>query len=232
MRWLPVLLLPTLLAAAPVDPVRQTWTHLTATTNQCPEVFDYFPGGGLRILYCHAKQDLAIAQVAELAGVPIWVAGGPHGKATGLDLANHREFGHYNPAFVTKIVGFALPAAKDTKFREQTQSTYDTVLQSRARIAWVAHERLAIDSRSRQTELEAYKANMKAAEPDPYFVERWYDYVETPDGNVAKTLVAWWLRRYMDGTEDEWVPVLRRTMELYDGAWLAQHERPREKPPQ
>lgn len=214
---LPILTL--LIAAAPVDPVRQTWTHLTATTNHCSDVFDYFPGGGLKILYCHAKEDLAISQVAELAGVPIW-ASGPHSRPTGMDFANHREFGHYNPQFVVKVPDFALPAAKDTKFREATQSTYDTVLQSRARIAWMVHEKLVSDSKLRETEIAAYKANMKSPTPDPYFVERWYDTVETPDGNVAKTIVGWWLRRWMDGTEDEWTPVLRKTLELYDGAWL------------
>ena len=84
----------------------------------------------------------------------------------------------------------------------------------------VVHEKLASDSKLREAEIAAYKANMKSPTPDPNFVERWYDTVETPDGNVAKTIVGWWLRRYMDGTEDEWTPVLRKTLELYDGAWL------------
>lgn len=234
--WPLIALLPLLLAATPAAPtaptardaVRRTWTHLPETTNHCDDVFDYFPGGGLRILYCHAKEDLLVSQIAELAGVPIWV-GGPHSRPTGLDLQNHADFGRYNPTFVRKIPEFALPAAKDTEFRRLTQPTWDRILQSRARIAWAAHRKLATDSKAREAEIAGYKANMKSAQPDPYYIERWYDFVETPDGNVAKSLVGWWLRRWMDGTEDEWAAVLRQTMELYDAAWIAEHE-PSRKP--
>src|SRR5262249_28365307 len=143
-----------------------------------------------------------ISQVAELAGVPIW-AGGPHTRQIGLDLANQREFGHYNPDFVRKIPGFAIPGAKDPKFRELTRPTYDRILRERARIAYIVHKKLVTDRVAADAEQQAYEANMKSEAPDPRFYERWYDFVETTDGNVAKTIVAWWLRRRMDGTETQ-----------------------------
>lgn len=224
--WALISLLPLLLAAAPedparVDPVRRVWLHLPETTNHCDDVFDYFPDGGLRILFCHAKEDIQVAQVAALAGVPIWKSG-PHARGEGLVFSSQKDFGHYNPEFVTKIPSFALPAEKDSKLRKLTQPTWNTVLQSRARIAWKVHQHL-LDPEVRKRELAGYQANMESATPDPSYLERWYDLVDTPDGNVAKTLVAWWLRRWMDGTEDEWTPVLRRSLELYDAAWLAEN---------
>jgi hypothetical protein len=245
--WLAALAVPALallLAAAPstpTDAVKATWLRLPASANKCgDEVFDYFPDGGLRILWCHARDTLTGVQVAELAGTPIW-ASGPHKKGVALDLTNHATFGHYDPAFVKKLPQIAVPGATDPKFREATQATYDAVLKSRARNAWAVHEKLSKDTACAKRERDAYVANMKSERPNEGYYERWYDFLtppfcsggeeeghgtaETPfDGNVTKTLTGFWLRRQLDGTEAHWVEALRTVLQTYDASWLAKRE--------
>jgi hypothetical protein len=206
------------------DP-RQVWTHLPSTRNNCDNLYDYFPGG-MRILWCHAKQDISAAQVEALAGVPIW-ASGPHQKGAGFDLDNTRTFGHYNPEFVKKLPSFAIPGIADTAFRKATQSTYDSSLKELARTSWKVHATLKANPACAKREFDGYKANLESANPTPGYHERWYDFfgegeascgganVEN-EGNVTKTVVAWWMRRKMDGTEAQWAEVLKKLLATYD----------------
>lgn len=245
-RWL-FLALPLLLGSGMPDPVIETWTKLPQSSNGCPDTFDYFPGGGLRILYCHATQTISLTEVASLAGVPIWLKG-PHKKAR-LDLANQRSFGRYNPAFVEKLRTIALPASRDPSVMIAAQKTYNEVLRERARIAWVVHEKLVSDKTCAEREREAYRKNIESGS-DPSYYERWYFYMNPGfcqdhpqewyfnngsdagyEGNVTKTIVAWWMRRQMDGTEAQWVDFLREVLRLYDEQWLKAEPAPGQSRP-
>ncbi|MFT4626284.1 MAG: hypothetical protein ACI8PZ_004961 [Myxococcota bacterium] len=224
-------------AAAPTRSVAETavrtlWTHLPATTNHCEGTFDYFPRGGLRILWCHAREDLSLAQVAVLAGTPVWVSG-PHQRRKGLDLENLRAFGHYDPAFVRTLPSFALPGATDDAFRIASQPTYDKVLKERARLAWRVHAKLMSNPECAERERAAYQADMRSSTPTQGYYERWYGFLDPAfctgeghgaagmDGNVTKTLTAWWLRRTMDGTASAWHDALRALLAAYDAEFLA-----------
>lgn len=227
-----MLLLAALAFAA--SPVHQAWTALPQTTNHCADDYDYFPGGGLRILWCHAQENLSLAQLQALARAPIW-SSGPH-RVDKLDLANTRAFGHYNPLFVERAAAALLVGKDDPAFRAATQPVYDGVLRERARIAWAIHEKMLAEPACTKRELDGYVANMRAKAPDPYYYGRWYFFMGADfcnkdarrddadggfDGNVADTLVGFWLRRRIDGTEGRFVTALSDLLRTYDGAWFA-----------
>jgi len=89
---------------------------LPKTQNGCPDVYDYFPDGGMRIFWCHVQTVLPYAKLAEMSGVPIFLSG-PHGKDA-LVLDSKTGFGRYNPAFVRWLIDRALPAVTDPSARK------------------------------------------------------------------------------------------------------------------
>ena len=249
-RLLLLLPIPVLLAVAPAGPpaspvVKKAWTELPTTTNHCPEEFDYFPGGGLRIFWCHAQEHLGLRDLQNLAGVPIWTSG-PH-TVDALDLRNARAFGHYNPVFVDRLADAVLVARGDPAFREATQPVYDQYVRARARLAWQVHHKLEQEPACANRELDGYVANMRAKEPEPMYYGRWFFFMNERfckkgatesqmfdqgfdggyDGNVADTLVGFWLRRRLDGTEARFQRALEELLRTYDAAWF---EGPKDQP--
>src|SRR5688572_10695503 len=80
------------------DLVAKAWVGIHDSPNGCPDDFDYFPGGGMRIFYCHLKTIAAYDAIQKAAGMPIFLSG-PH-TPTQLLLDQETKFGHYNPEFV------------------------------------------------------------------------------------------------------------------------------------
>ena len=232
--------------AGGISPVEAAWMKLSDSSNQCEDVFDYFPNGGMRIFWCHASGLVTNAEIALSAGMPIWVSG-PH-SAEQLDLNNPGDFGHYNPQFVKWMGDHLIPGETDAAFRARTQDTYDRAVAPLARIAWLTHLKLVAYNGCALAEERGYQAAIAAARDGGAGVdyERWFffmnpgfcDHANDPDllfnqgfdggvdGNVVKTTVGFWLRRRMDGTEDEFVAGLTRLLKTYDAAWLAKAKLP------
>ena len=43
------------ISSAKTHTITEAWVSLSETENQCPDVYDYFPNGGLLSFYCHKK---------------------------------------------------------------------------------------------------------------------------------------------------------------------------------
>jgi len=249
-RLLLLLALPLALAVAPPGPpesriLQKAWTGLASTPNGCPDEYDYFPGGGLRIFWCHAKSLASLRDLQGAAGVPIW-SSGPH-TVEALDLANHKAFGHYNPLFVDRLADALLIGRRDPDFRAATQPIYDQYLRPKARLAWQVHDKLERDPACARRELDGYVANMRSPNPEPMYYGRWFFFMNESyckkgtteeqmfdqgfdggyDGNVADTLVGFWLRRRLDGTEPRFERALEDLLRTYDAAWF---EGPKDRP--
>lgn len=198
--------------------LRDIWASLDNTTNQCPELYDYFPNGGMRIFYCHVKNRMNYAQLRELAGIPIYLKG-PHTDYR-LNLNARFEFGYYNPEFVSWLIKNALPAAQDPEFRRLTQTIYEQNIRLTAQTYYIVYKDLQANPDYLQAELAKYeKLIQKRTLPEFYGEEYYYFsglYEKGYDGNVAQRAVLFWLRRFMDGTAKTFFAGLEQLINLYD----------------
>jgi len=225
---------------------QSVWVNLSETENRCG-TFDYHPDGGMRVFYCHMLSQLSYVQLLELSPYTIFLSG-PH-TISGLKLDDPRSFGHYNPEFVGWLGENLVPAAADPAFRERTQGLYNRYVAPLARIHYQTYAKLHTPQNAACTtrEKERYAQNIQTgagAERGSYY-ERWFFYMNPAfcehaddsewfydngfdggvSGNVVKTTVGFWLRRSMDGTDDEFYAALISLLETYDSTWLSKQSR-------
>lgn len=223
-------------AKAPTgDLAARVWTGLAAqaTESTCAG-FDYWPRGGLRSAGCHVASLVSFDELRQASGTPVFKPGGPHDAA--LDL-NADAFGFYDPAFVSWVgaefvrtdpvaVAFAQPA-------------YDHSLRPLARIHWSVWSKLQHEPACASRLLGDYQMAMRGGDAmgfveglyafgDPGFCgaegeqEGGWAHDGLRDGNVVKTVTAWWLRRNIDGTDQLWAEQLQALLQTHDAEWLAQ----------
>lgn len=165
-------LAPTISASETETVTKHLWLNLDKTNNQCPEELDYFPEGGLRTFYCHAKTFLSYEKLQQLSPLPIF-SKGPHSK-TQLNLAAKNDFGYYNKDFVKWLRENAIPAAQNPRFKALTRSLYHQYVKPLARAYYVVHERLMADSDYLQKEQETYFKLIEAQSLPEYYVDNYF----------------------------------------------------------
>ncbi len=243
-----VSLLALLSASAGEEPLswEGVWLNLPETTERCGD-FDYHPGGGMRAFYCHMLSQLSYAGLQERSPHAVFLSG-PH-TSQALTLDDPRAFGHYNPAFVQWLGENLIPAADDPALRERTQGLYDQYISPLARTHYLTWRKLNAPQNADCTAKERarYERFMQTGEGVTWgaYYERWFyylddkfcrkaddpnhafshDFGEGVSGNVVKTTVGFWLRRSIDGTDDEFYAALIRLLETYDAAWLSAQSR-------
>src|SRR5437879_323357 len=110
------------LPALASDPIRLAWKGFSGSRPACgDDAFDYFPGGGMRSVYCHALGFLKFDDLKRLAGGKVF-AKGPHGSALVLD--SESDFGRYDHAFVRWAAEHLIPGAADPELRDATLPVY------------------------------------------------------------------------------------------------------------
>lgn len=218
----------------------RAWDGLMRSANACDNLFDYFPGGGIRSFYCHLQEFATYDQIETILDMPVFLSG-PHVDGQ-LDHHSRSSFGHYNPEFVRTIASWALPAARDRQFLLGTRSVYERGVQPLARTYWATYQKLKANPdywRSQQHEVQAYLAGDGMPEfyyekyfvfmndafianrdqPIEYFYGRGFD--GGYDGNVVKSAVGFWIRRGIDGTAHEFARGLEQLLALYDPSVVA-----------
>jgi hypothetical protein len=219
------------------DLVRTAWLNLGDSENHCDE-FDYFPNGGMRIFYCHLLSFLDYSRFQELIGVPVFRAG-PHTREH-LNLDSSTSFGHYNRDFIIRIRRVMIPGADDEEFRRRTQAIYDTNVRGLARIFYVSYHKLKAHPGFLRNEIKSYEAMMKSGSLDSLYYEKYFYFMNPAfikrhddqsylmdngfdggwNGNVVKTAVAFWIRRSIDGSDEEFFKGLLKLMKTYDRSFL------------
>ncbi len=217
--------------------VRAAWKDIGGSRSGCEE-FDYFPEGGMRNFYCHVLTFISYRQFAELIGVPVFT-GGPH-TALELKLDSPDSFGYYNRAFVARLHRMLIPGEKDAAFRTATQGTYDGHVKPLARIFFVTYRKLKDNPSYLEQEKRDYLAMIRAGALQSYHYEKYFYFMNTGfigsrddesylmkhgfdggwNGNVVKTCVAFWIRRSIDGTAEEFYTGLEKLLKTYDGRFL------------
>jgi len=216
--------------------VRHVWTGLGTLPNACPDEYDYFPSGGMRIFACHLFSACSYDTLVQLFGRSIFLSG-PH-TTTQLSLNSSSEFGHYDPEFVRWMRENFIPASKDETFRKQTQGIYDSYVQPKALLFDATYRKAAANPECWRREVERYKALLQSGQLPEYDYERFFFFMNEGfcshadsgfdyfydngfdggyDGNVVKTSTAFWIRRSVDGTADEFYRGLQELRLTYEG---------------
>jgi|GEM_PF-775168 len=202
--------------------ITEAWVSLGQTKNQCSNLYDYFPKGGMLSFYCHAKGLLNLNDLQKMAEMPVFLSG-PH-KNNQPNLKAAQDFAHYNPKFVQWLIDNLVPAADDEELRELTQSFYDQYVQSLARTYYQSYQALQYDSDYFTKETKLYADAVEKRQLPDYYYEKFYDFADLHElgynGNVVKGAVAFWIRRNIDGTINQFVAGLEKLLNTYDVAFL------------
>ncbi|RKZ47481.1 MAG: hypothetical protein DRR16_16555 [Candidatus Parabeggiatoa sp. nov. 3] len=211
-------------ASTTTNEIKYVWRNLDQTQNQCPELFDAFPEGGMRIFYCHVKTFLSYKRLQRLAPMSVFIKG-PHSK-TLLNLKSKTEFGYYNKAFVIWLRNQLSSAIKTRRFKKSTQTVYHEYIQSLARTYYIVHELLILDPAYLQDEVEQYLKLIEFNTLPEYYVNRYYEFAYLFDqgfnGDVVKGAVLFWIRRVIDETEAEFFLGLETLLKAYDAHFIDQ----------
>lgn len=219
--------------------VRAAWKGIGSSESRCGE-FDYFPGGGMRNYYCHLLNYMEYKRFVQLVGVPVYANGPQPHSSGGLVLDSRFSFGRYNPEFVARLGNICIPGERDSAFHAATQGIYDEFVRPLARVFFVTYRKLMDNPAFLVQEKNEYLLAIRNRTLEPYYYEKYFDFLscEYPyygknrsdfkgpgfegicDGNVVKTCVAFWIRRSIDGTDDEFYSGLERLLKVYDGAFL------------
>ncbi len=121
--------------------VHFAWTDLERTGEKA--TVDYadcqtYLESGFRYLYCRVKGVVSFEKAQSIAGLKIFLPGGPHDKK--LDL-HAKQFGHYNPEFLKWLNDYIIPQGMDdSRFNLVTQAVYKTHIGPVARALYNSHE--------------------------------------------------------------------------------------------
>ena len=197
---------------------------------------------GLRRLYCTVSPQLPYALVENLLGEPVFL-NGPHQDGQ-LNLAHASQFGHYNPKFLIKFSNALKSLLDNDTFVARTRLFHnrmlkdiiDPYLASYSYIelhradAWLIN---ALDVKlgkaepaygSWQDSVDQYELRTETNQPLPYgwAQERLRDAtvaLATPQCNDCfyniNTAMAFWLRRSIDGTDDQFLALAEMLQQAY-----------------
>jgi len=229
--------LPTAIARGSVPgAVEQAWLGLPGSENGCRGEFDYFPSGGMRIFSCHVQGLLSFARLQELAGLAAF-RGGPHTREA-LDLKNRSDFGRYDPAFVRWLTDHLIPGPR---LQEKTQPIYERYVRPLARIFYATYRKLHSGAPYLAREKTRYLGLVRSRSLPVDYYEKYFFfmnplYFKIPhggfndfhnrgfdggvNGNVVKTCVSFWIRRAIDGTDEDFARGLERLLAAYDARFL------------
>lgn len=219
--------------------VRRGWLRLPKARNWCPYK-DIKPSDGIRSLYCYLKDLSNIPELEYYFGKDIFIKG-PH-KEGFLILDDPYQFGYYHPDFPKFIRETLVPAAKDPAFQRLTQPIYNQYLKEFARTFYATREKLKSNPLYYTTEKIRYKKLIQEKRLDPFYFEKYFNFMqpgftddwnpntsskflekpgdENFNGNIVKVAVLFWIRRSIDGTEEEFFKGLKLILLTYDKEFI------------
>ena len=208
--------------------IKEIWQNLDKTKKPCSDdTLSYFiEGRNLLNFYCHIKTNfIGYNKLSELVGLPVFIKG-PHTENQ-LNLNNKYYFGYYNPFFVTWLKNNLIPAAQEPAFRELTQPFFDKYVQKLARTFYLVHELLFDDPDYLKQEQSAYLELVNHRQLPYGYSLKYKNFKNLSEKGYLEfdiaTAVSFWIRRIIDGTENEFFSGLKLLMTTYDSSFALKH---------
>ncbi len=216
--------------------ITEAWQQLPDSGSGCADDdlgFDYGKDGGMRNVFCRALTVTSWKAFVRQAPAPPFRKG-PH-KNGKLNLHAAKDFGRYDPKFVTWATTALVPAASDPALRQATQPVYDRQLKELAHVYFLVDKALSSDPKWVENERRRYLSSMdaKGGGWDVWEITDAYHEVLGPsasdwgghDPNHVRSAVMWWLRRHHDDTAGLWREGLVKLLNTYDAAWLGDEQK-------
>jgi hypothetical protein len=186
--------------------------------------------GDLPIFICVVMESLSQAKTGKLSKYKIFESG-PHTANKFVNDA-HSTFGHYNKKFIIWVGNNMVPAYKDQAFRKFSQPIYDSYSDF-IRTFYVTIISLNMNHKFKTQELHKYIEDIEAGtyfhnnSDYYYFLDKTigsvYQNIQF-DGHTVRHAIKWWLRRTIDGSENEFKVLLEKIIKTYDREFLTKTE--------
>lgn len=187
------------------------------------------PESGIRGRYAVYQKYFSISMLESIVGENIFLKG-PHSDV--LNFESQDSFGRYNPLFLKKLGDNLQFLFKNKTFVENTQDHYNRKLKQYLRVYYLSYKTAA----NNKEVMDGYEdaianpekhdyMNGRIKGPSFYLQEVFRDFAEglEKDGYdvyEAFTCPAFWVRRSLDGTEDEFYELLKLTLKTFDPAFM------------
>lgn len=183
------------------------------------------PESGIRGRYAVYKKYFSISLLENIVGEKVFIKG-PHSDV--LNYNSQDQFGRYNPLFLKKLGGNLTFLFKNKAFVQNVQSHYDTKLKQYLRVYYLSYKIAANNKEVMNGYLDAIAnpekhdyMNGRIKGPSYFLQESFRDFAEGLekegyDVYEAFTCPAFWVRRSIDGTADEFYEVLKLTLKTFD----------------
>jgi hypothetical protein len=240
-------------AADDAAEIRKLWAFGASLDNAAESDFEESRSyiKGLRSMYSYFRQHgMGIQAMQAISPVPIFRSG-PHGTGDGLEInLTSNRFGHYNKEFFIWAQDHLIPGADDETFRMLTQPIYRDYLEGLARVYYDAYYFLKETDPSRVEEVKSrYLARIDALKDTPNTYQfnsgpaeeiymlfdynyvhdtrdfQWEEYAEY----YAFVAPGFWIRRDIDGTDQEAYQLLEKLLLTYDANFVIDIKRYYEK---
>jgi hypothetical protein len=185
----------------------------------------YIPESGIRGRYEQYKKYLGISILEKVVGEKVFLSG-PHSAVP--NYTSQDQFGRYNPLFLKKLDENLQFLFKNKTFVKNIQSHYDSKLKQYLRVYYLSYKVAANNKEVMDGYLDAIAnpekhdyRNGRIKGPSYYLQESFRDFAEGLekegyDVYEAFTCPAFWVRRSIDGTADEFYEVLKLTLKTFD----------------
>jgi hypothetical protein len=215
------------------DDVDDTWAVLDSTP--CSEGEAGSTVVGVRLLYCEISHSMDMHRAEQLAGMQIFLPGGPHENGPHWNSAT---FGYYNPKFVTWATDNLVPPKSPT-----TEAVYTQYLQRDARIYLITYTRLNTHPKLLTEMANIYRSGSIPPKKNglSWLEDRFFSFPidsdpdlkslpppqwrgkganEQTDSYVYETAMGFWARREADGTRPLFYQFLTKMLQTYDPNFL------------
>jgi len=198
------------------------WVDPTENNNY-EESSTWLPELGIRGKYYANRKTLSILKIADVVGVPLFVSG-PHKKK--MNYSSQDDFGHYNPAFLKRTLKLLTKTLKDKQFIKNAQPLYNNVFKSYVRCYWNSYRKVILDKAIKTEFISNYLSLMEEGRDAGFEIQQafsdiaaeaeangldWYEYTVT---------ATFWLRRAIDGTDEEFYNLLKLVMSKFDKEYM------------
>ncbi len=179
---------------------------------------------GLRSKYALAKNYASLSILEETFGEDVFLRG-PHQEE--IDFNSTTSFGYYNPRFIAKIHTAMAKALKNPVFSKVAKSFYDKHLKNMAHTYYASFLYLEQNPEIREGLINEYIKMV--AQPngtsEGSLQEHFRSFAEDLEKGPQKanvyeafTAPSFWVRRYIDGTADDFIKLLELVVGHFEGA--------------
>lgn len=202
--------------------VTALWDLLKSNYEPNRERDDTWLDVGLRSKYAMARGYASLEVIEATFGQPIFLRG-PH--SGDLDFNSTTSFGYYNPSFVGSVYKSVEATLANPMFSKIGKPVYEKHLKSMAHTYLAAHKYLVENPKIREALISDYLMMMAQPEgtTEGSLQGRFRGYAEAAEKGAAKsniyeafTAPAFWLRRHIDGTDDEFVALLEMVVTHFE----------------